>query len=663
MTEMSSVVIMRMTANDELSARAAKTLLRHLILVYVLLLCAVQPTSAAVFGPGNMAGSGAQPTVLADGVYDIEGARFVAENGLIRPETGLQGARLGRHALSDGQNTDHVEIRQDHLCVAGRAEFLAALSATPNALAGLTLCLAPGDYPMQRPDYMDRLQGFSPARPLTITSADPEARARLNLIHFVTSSGQTTGNVIIRQLDFILVGEKVPLGKSGFIGRQAAIEFGLGGPSENILVDRIRVTGNLEEAQAGGLETERNLVGMAGRGRNITVQGSLFRRITDAIVFSGVGLRAERNRVLHHWGDFIQLNGQGNKQSCSISRDIIIRENIVSDSWSSNRIHPDFVHLFPAYGMGCGVENIVIEGNIAYLGDIVNQPAFPTPLRPSVPISVPAKLPFEDRRLWRFVGPGTTELPPITCPGIPIFMGVQKDPEGGPVTVRPAPGQQLRVGTKDIVDSFTLRAPWETWELLCPGNGADRWELRHSYPVMQGVFSNAIPGDGSYRNMRVAHNILWLNAVHGISLRDDQNEGIEILNNSLLQVFPGDTDGDGRANTTSDGFNVPFSGPTIFVTSADTSVIRGNISGAIYNYSPLIMRQNDHGLRQHDGGLSMSRRFTPSAPGPIFAPQTPREAVELARPRADGPLGGFRTGAVASRAEDDWYDWSWVPDR
>lgn len=538
------------------------------------------------------------------------------------------------------------------------------------AKAGHVICLRPGTYaPLNWRVLRGAFDGLPADRPLTVTSADPARPAVLTGPWEMASGtrGAPNGNLILDRLIFRLTSPEVPAGTKGYERHLFAVRLGVGGVTENFTLSRSRIEGPMREARKGGQRTRERISAIWGHGRNISIKGNHFSQIVDGVSVFGSDITIAFNRGERLWGDMIRLSAVPlPDRQCQPSKSITVRNNIVSDVWSDNAEHPDIIHMFPISGIACGLEDVLIEGNIAYLGrEGMVQPGRPTGFGFGAPEPVAARLtpPFDTLRV--LVAPGTTTLPRADCRAGPQRIGIQRAAgEGrGPLTLVPAPGDRLEY-YGEVRGSKTLHSPGEAWLFFCRRGETNLWHMRGMKPGPQGFFSNQIKGPAGYRNITIRHNVFWLTQGHGVRLTDTDNRSITVVNNSFLQPFHGDANGDGVPNTNADGFNADQRGSRMLIEGRDVTVAR-NISAWLGREQ--VKRpgwaENDDGLSHTDGGRSMIARFNWPRGSQTFFPTTPREAIEMARPRADGLLAGKRLGAVAPRADLDWYDWSWVPAR
>lgn len=548
-------------------------------------------------------------------------------------------------------------------CLDDSAALRRVLALPAAEKAGRSFCLAPGRYRLQQSDFTGAFSGLDPARPVTFTAERPEDPPVLNMWAFVSRNGEETGNATLSGLAFDLSDmEEVGPGEIGFRGHRVAVQMGVGGPTANVVLERLRVTGPLREARVGGRETVHIPVGIHGtRSRNVSVLDSRFERVLNGIVLGGEDLLVEGNRMRHGWGDMIRIVPQVLPDgACAPTRGVTVRRNVFQDLWGNFRMHPDFIHMFAASKRPCNVSGVLIEQNIAFPGlSGVTAPAYPTGQRPAgASVAAPAVLAPEQGLLHLLKGPGRTRLPQAGCAAPKrAGIGVQLDPgSAGPVSLVPAPGDRLMLGD-GAVPEIRLARPWETWQLTCRADRPGVWQVRRQLPATQGVFASPLPKGAGYQDITVRHNILWVNAPRAVGFKDDDSRGIQVLRNSFLMPWPGDADGDGRANTYDDGFNEAFGGARIVVQKGRGHQIDGNVAaGPMHDDWP---GSNDTAIRHDDGGAALQARFA-VAPGPRLSPTGPAEAVTLARPRPGGVLDGRGLGALAARPEDDPVDWGWA---
>lgn len=626
-----------------------------------------------LFGVGNAPGSAAVPTDLAPGRYEAAGAIFRVTEGLLSLDAPVPGP--GQGVLSDGRVSVEVELRQDHLCVSGPEELTAALRLPAAEKSGLTLCLSPGRYGgMRWHGLRGAFVGIDPDRPVVVTSRDPARPASLERWIMGSADDRPNGNLILRDLVFELTAPPVTdLSDLGFRGSFNALELGWKGiPTQNMRIERVAFRGPLGEAFAGALPVEQILNGINGYGRGITIRDVTFTGLMNSMQLRGEDILVEHTRTRHGWGDMLRLSAVRLPEGrCRQSRNIVFRNNIMDNIWSNNQYHPDAIHMFPVAKIRCGVSDVLIEGNVVLMGaEGTRQPGFITGFTASDAMPVPGELPFEPRLLQRLEGAGTIRLPPARCPERRVQLGLQKLPSEGVLRVLPPEGQAMTVYGQPA-QAVEISGPWEVWRATCKGKGADHWDLRGAKPGPQGFFSNDVQGPEGYTDLTIRHNVLWVTSVNGIRFSDPDNAGLHVHNNSLLQPFPGDANGDGKMHRASDGFNVRQKAGLILLSGRGNRV-HHNISGVTGRQSREGgWSDNDSGLRGDDLGRSMRLRFggpdlvqTPQGPQPgVYFPTTPREAIDMARPLPGEFLDTRRIGALAAQADRDWYDWSWVPDR
>lgn len=552
-------------------------------------------------------------------------------------------------------------------CLTDSDALRAVLALPGSQKSGQRYCLAPGRFDgLTLQDFADAFVGLDPTRPVVFEAEDPDNPPRLNMWAFFISPDRRgprveSGDVILRGLMLDLRDEPVvPPGEIGFRGYRDGVSLGLGGVTRNVRLEGIRVVGPLGEARLGARETARILNGVhVRRSRDITILDGRFEGVLNGITVGGENILVQGNRMRRSWGDLVRIIPQvGLEGQCADTDGITLRNNILYDDWSNHRMHPDVVHLFPDSHVTCSIRNVLIEGTLAFPGATgLLQPAHPTGMVNLLPVQAPASLPGTPRQLHRLYGPGQTRLPPASCAEERIDIAVQLEGDSpGPVTLLPAAGTRLDHYGK-AVPQLVLSSPWEVWRLMCRPDRNGTWTLIRQLPVIQGIFSNALRGKGAYSNITLRHNILWIPAGQAISFRDPRNRNIEITRNSLLRPWPGDANGDGRANTHADGFLEHHPAAQILVADIPGLKVRGNVATPPLKHPDA--RFNDLGMRHNDGGRALRQRFT-TGPGPRLMPTTPAEAVALARPRAGGVLDGAPVGAVATQPGDDPYDWSWV---
>ncbi|WP_425041413.1 hypothetical protein [Primorskyibacter sp. S187A] len=625
-----------------------------------------------IFGLQNTPGQAAIPTDLAEGRYDTEIATFTVARGQLTLASAPTAA--GQVLLRDEARSLAITISDQHRCVSTSDELEAVLKLAPEDKAGLTICLNPGRYGgFGWWGLRGAFTGIPDGKPIVFQSTDPARPAVLDGFFIGSADERAPGNVILRNLVFEVASPPVAdLSDPGLHEHLFAIYIGWQGPAaRNVLVENIVVRGPLGEAFKGAHPTYHNIYGIQAKGDRIIIRHAHFETLMNAIHLQGRDILVEHVRGHRLWGDMFQVSpevlprpeGRTNGWPCRRSERIVLRNNIMSDIWSNNNRHPDFIHFFASHKVICGLKDVLIEGNIVYLGrEGARQPGFPTGFTATAPQPAPSVLPSQPRVVQRLNAPGNVTLPPASCPEERVRIAVQRVPGSGPLSLRPPPGTVLVVnGVRQ--PAYDLLGDWEVARLTCRPDTRGTWDLDTAKPGPQGIFSNNIAGPDGYQNIIVRHNVLWITSGHGISFGDPDNRNIRVLNNSLLQPFPGDANGDGRPNLHSDGFNERHSGAQIRLEGM-ANVVRGNISSTrVRGGRQPGWSGNDNGLRHTDSGRSMLSRFTPDPQSGTFMPTTPREAIEKARPRADGMLGTAGIGAVGVRPENDPYDWSWVPDR
>lgn len=547
-------------------------------------------------------------------------------------------------------------------CVTDSAGLRRILDLPAGQKSGMTVCLAPGRYTDLTPgDFAGAFIGLDPARPITFEAEDPARPPVLNMWLFSTGRGNQgeNGDVILRDLAFDLTDDPLKqVGQNGFYGHRIGIQMGFDAVTRNVTLERIHVYGPLGNAREDGRETEHILHAVLGaQTRNVAIRDSRFENLLNGIAIAGETITIEGNRMRHSWGDLVrivpQVKGGG---GCADTVGVVVRNNILYDLWGNNRQHPDVVQMFAANSGICSVRDVLIEGNLAFPGrDAMQLPGFSTGFGNSAPRPAPADLPFQPRVLQRLTGPATSRLPAAVCPDKPVNLAVQLDGTSpGPVVLLPSPGNRLVMGRQPFPE-LRLQAPWATWRLLCRPDQQGTWFLVRQMAGLQGFFTNNLPGKAGYHDITIRNNILWTLG-RAVDFRDPDNTGITVENNSLLRVWPGDLNGDGRPNTFDDGFHEQFPAAQIALPLRQDITASRNVATAPLKGGD---RSNDVVMTHNDGGKATMQRFV-TGPGPTLMPATPEEAVTLARPRPGGPLDGRGYGAVATRPADDPYDWSWV---
>lgn len=623
------------------------------------------------FGLSNRPGQAMVPTALAEGLYRVDGLEVRVKNGLLHlaraPATPMTGT------VSDGRSTVQVAVRADHHCISTSAELEAVLAWPAAQKAGQTICLNPGRYGgfnwwPHRGAFMD----MQARDPITFRSTDAAQPAVLDGFFIGSTDDTPGGNVILRDLSVEMHSPTVAnLSERGLARLTYGIYLGWQGPgARNVRIEDVTVRGPMGEAFKGALPVQDQLFGIFVKGSRIVVRRVQMERLMNGLHVQGRDILIEHIRVRRLWGDMLQLSpevlaspaGHTGPPPCRRTERVVVRNNIMSDAWSNNVFHPDFIHLFASHNVTCGVREVLIEGNIAYIGaEGARQPGFPTGFSATDVMAAPGQLPLRPNVLQR-LRPGTVTLPPppAACRDARVEIGVQRVPGQGGLRLLPAPGTRLAVNTNRVPE-HSLLGDWEAARLICFPADPLTWDLRVEPPGPQGIFANSIPGSDGFRDFIIRHNVLWIASSNGISIRDDDNANILVAHNSLLQPFTGDANGDGRANTHADGFNELHVGAQIHLTGRRFEV-RDNISSSRLPTPAPGWSNNDSGLRQLDSGRSMAQRFTPD-PRHGFMPTTPAQAIAMARPRPDGILAGSSVGAVGPTPQSDPYDWSWVPDR
>lgn len=577
-----------------------------------------------------------------------------------RPRFGLQGLAAGLLLIA-AAGAAGAETPPCHT-VADAAGLRAVLALPAAEKTGLRVCLRPGRYDMRASDFRGAFTGLDPARPVTFEAADPADPPVLTRWVFASGrDGGENGDAVLRDLVFVL--DDVPAvapGNTGFRGHRYGVVMGQGGITRNVTLERITVRGSLGEARLGAPELERNLTGIAGlRLRNVTIRDARLERLVNGIMVGGTDITVTGNRMRHSWGDFLRVSPQVHGGSCSDTEGVTVTRNMVYDHWANNRLHPDVIHMFASHNVPCAIRGLTIAENLAFPGIGMWQPARPTGVRPRVPGPPPARLPEGHRAFHILQGAGTSELPPADCPEERILIGVQRDGtyDGGggePLRLVPRPGDRLAQGRARATEIALVR-PWQTVRLTCNPRDTGTWRAFPTLPALQGVFTNALPGPAGFEDVEIRHNILWVTAPAAVSFRDSDDRGIAVMQNSFLQVLPGDHDGDGRANTVLDGANMRFPIGRVILHNGRDMAQHDTVSGGPPDRkSPATMAGN---LLLRPRGQDAGRYFA-AGPGPALMPTTPAEAVALARPRPGRVPPGV--GAVAASEADDPADWSWV---
>ena len=580
----------------------------------------------------------------------------------------IAGVCMGGAMIASAPGPVQAQTAECQITVETSAALTEVLLRPADQKAGLVICLASGTYaPLDWERLKGAFQGIPDAQPMTITSADRSRAAVLGPWEMSSKRGSApNGNLTLSHVTIRLESAEMAPGQKGFSRHMYGVLLGRGGVTRNFTLRGVRIEGPMREARRGGQRTEALTHGVSGWGENVTITGNLFTQIVNAVSVWGEDIVISYNRGHRLWGDLVRLSAiKLRGQDCRPSRNIVVRNNIFSDSWSDNTEHPDVIHMFPHSGVPCGLNGVLIEGNIAYVGrEGMIQPGRPTGFRIAAPYPVPPVLARDFENMHTLIGPGTVTLPSANCGTEQLKLGIQKAAGmgQGPVVLQAAPGDRLMLYGRALT-SYDIRAEGEAWLLICRGKNEPIWHMRAMKSGPQGFFSNKIRGADGYKNMIIRNNVFWLTSGHGVRLSDEDNDRILVANNSFLQPFHGDANGDGRPNTEADGFNGHTRGTNIII-DGNRIEVRDNISSQLGNQRQRPgWRNNDDQLRHDDGGRSMRARFNWPAGAATLYPATPYEAIEMARPRRDGALAGSQVGAVAPSAAQDWYDWSWVPKR
>ena len=546
--------------------------------------------------------------------------------------------------------------------VSGTAELRAVLALPAGEKSGLRVCLAPGRYDLKTPDFRGAFTGLDPDRPIIFEAADPADPPVLTRWVFASGpEGGENGDAILRDLVVLLDDvPEVPPGETGFRGHRYGVAMGVGGVTRNVTLERLTVTGSLGEARLGAPELERNLTGINGlRLRNVTIRDSRLERLGSGIIVGGTDITVTGNRMRHSWGDMLRISPQVHEGGCSDTEGVTVTRNMVYDHWANNRLHPDVIHMFASHNVACAVRNLTIAENLAFPGVGLWQPARPTGVKPTVPSRPPARLPEGNRVFHILQGAGISELPPADCAEERILIGVQRDgtyegDETAPLRLVPQPGDRVAEGQSHRHE-IALTRPWQTVRLTCDPKRPGTWKAAPSLPAMQGVFTNSLPDGAGFENVLIRHNILWVTAPAAVSFRDADNRGITVMQNTFLQPLPGDRDGDGQANTVLDGANMRFPTSRVVLQNGREQAVHRTLSGGPPARKSRAEQSGNVLLRPR--GQDAGRYFA-ALPGPTLMPETPQDAVALARPRPGRVSPG--TGAVAATPDGDPVDWSWV---
>ncbi|MEO0378626.1 MAG: Ig-like domain-containing protein [Pseudomonadota bacterium] len=269
-------------------------------------------------------------------------------------------------------------------------------------------------------------------------------------------------------------------------------------------------------------------------------------------------------------------------------------------------------------------------------------------------------------------GPVTITLPAATTGDIDVFVK-KIDTTPNIVTIALSGGTfgVTRGGGAAVFTSTTpevLTQCGETKQFVTDGTSTT-WNCRYTGQSMQGLFANPhafaniFGNQPGYRDIRVYGNILFTQSPNGLAVEEAIGDGL-YLNNTLIQVTPPDSDGDGVVGFL-DGLNA----------SAGTIVVRGEMT-AMRNFttgsisvldSPANgipsdqMLQDNIALQMADAGVTdLTTSYATYLNGTVASAYTPtsrEEVVAAARAKSSGPLDTHMRGAVGTTATNGFYNW------
>ncbi|MEM9267321.1 MAG: fibronectin type III domain-containing protein [Pseudomonadota bacterium] len=243
-------------------------------------------------------------------------------------------------------------------------------------------------------------------------------------------------------------------------------------------------------------------------------------------------------------------------------------------------------------------------------------------------------------------------------------------PEGQGITLETAPGEQVLVkdsgqGSELRAGPIPVRGAWGEY-LVRPDFVAGHWLLNQSAnTAYQTIFSGVDPTDG-YQDVQFFANIC-ISPGKGIEVgfQGRPNARNQAVGNICAYPWPGDLDGDGRANTGADGrqLDLPVAklqlgGP---MAEADGMRIAGNIAGTATYVTP--EGPQDRSALNLTIGDRADKIASPAllaaifqgGGGETFLPGI-GEVVDAVRPVPGGPTEGQGLGMLGTMQDGDLWD-------
>ncbi|MEL6125698.1 MAG: hypothetical protein AAFR57_04780 [Pseudomonadota bacterium] len=506
-------------------------------------------------------------------------------------------------------------------------------------LSGRRIDLRPGRYPVVGDiNTYNMFTGLS--APLTLASADPATPAELNGIILAGRDAPAMGPVLFE--DLVFHREQASYAASNRGAHNAALVTLMAG-CRGIAFTRCRFSSDLAPARRGGRMTHQVKGIRSSQVDGITIRDCLFEHLVHGMELAGRDISVTGCTGRRMWADFVSLHP---RRDGTDTVGVHIANNTFHDPIGDNGVlHPDFIHTYPRARDTGAVRQVLIEGNVVFMGEEgVRQPPELGHRAPqgSVPLTGDTVLePALSRTLVRVDarrGPVRLTLPegPMAPDGQPIRLGIQKvDASANPVEIRPAPGGWFGVGEKRD-DRILLSAQWQG---IDTGVLRDRpaWAVKPGVPGLQGMFANPLYEGGRLSDWIVRGNILWINSPHGVSSIGPIDRA-HVHNNTILMALPGDANGDGVANDAHDGVS-PFPSGQITLSGRDvliTDNLVGDAAPSRYRKQepPPLLRGNVTGAGTPATLLRLMGRR-----GRTLHPTTREEAVALARPARSGTAG------------------------
>lgn len=598
-------------------------------------LSVLAPRPAGVFGAETRPGAAA----LWTGAERITGGdrrgHWALRDGWLMPAAA--GLDIRGYALDTDAGPVPIRVAAHAASIGGADDLVATLAQSAAALSGRTLLFRPGPHDLTGVSFYGAFTGLT--APVTLASEDPGAPAVLTGWTVAGPEGVPIGPLTFRDLAFHRDQADFTPGRNLHLMR-------LYPNARGVTVERCRFSSDLGPARDGaalvaevrGVDA-RDVAGLA-------IRNCHFEGLAHALSLSGTDIAVTGNVARRNWADFLQLHP---RSGAGDSARIRVADNTFSDMLGDGRVlHPDFIHIYPRGRDRGTVEDVVVEGNVVFMGrEGVRMPPqinlHPEAGAPPRTRSGPLGAEVQTRLVQVDAGAGEVRLAlpegMADAAGKPLRFGVQKV-DGAPAPVRLVLPRGVVFADGDRrVQEVVLDTRWQTVELTArPGQRL--WTLRRSGPTVQGIFANAMADRAPLRRFVVRGNILWLNSAHGISSIGPVEDWL-VEGNSLIPPLPGDANGDGRADDGHDGYR-PGEAAQIML-SGRAVRIRGNIAGAA-GPSRWVREGADPTLEGNLTGVSsgpvsgLMRALGRRSPD-AFQPENREAAIALARPATRGRVG------------------------